>query len=270
MLKSPAVQKVLRNSLVQKIIAIYKSATSGEGSLFIYAFSYSLLLGLAPFLIIAVMVIGNYVFSVDQIVNLMTQYIPKQLIDPFISYILINDFDSWWALFTLLGASVWVASKSIYSFLVNSSIRDEVKIYGFVLRIISLIYFIILVLMIIVCGVVVSLIDIPNIFVMPLLLFVFFYIFYRLLSFRRIQFRELALGAGFSTIAILLVGQLFFVIVNTFFNYDTIYGPFASLMILLLSLNVISMIIYVGYLITNVFRDVHSPIKSGIVQKLTK
>lgn len=255
---------------MKKVKEIYIMATSSQGSLFVYAFSYSLLLGLAPFLIIAVVVIGNYVFSVEQIVSLLTLYIPANLIDPFIDYILIRDVESLWALITLLGASVWVASKSIHSLLLNSSLRDEVTIKGYILRSMSLLYFLFLLVSIIVSGVVFSFIDVPTFFVMPLILFVFFFIFYRLLSFREIRVKELSLAAGFSTVAILLVGRLFFAVVNSFFNYDNIYGPFASVMILLLSLNVISTIIYLGYLISYTNRASDSPVKSGFISKVIK
>lgn len=257
-------------SPIRKFVDVFKMASSPEGSLFIYALSYSLLLGLAPFLIIAVIVIGNYVFTVDQIVSLLTQYIPSVLIEPFISYIQINNFTSLWALITLLSASVWVASKSIHSFLLNSSLRDGVSINGFILRVLSLVYFLFILLIIMLGGVVVSLIDIPTFFVLPLLLFIFFFIFYRLLSFRVVKLKEVLLGAGFSTIAISLVGRLFFVIVNMFLNYDTIYGPFASIMILLLSLNIISQIIYIGYLVMIVNRDSQAEIKSGIIGRVLK
>lgn len=254
---------------MKKIIEIYKMATSGQGSLFIYALSYSLLLGLAPFLIIAIIVIGNYVFTVEQIISLLAQYIPYNLIEPFINYILVNNITSLWALLTILWASVWVASKSIHSFLLNSSIRDGVKVNGIVLRVVSLVYFLFLIFIVIVCGVVVSLISIPTFFILPIVLFIFFSIFYRLLSFRAIKQKEVSMGALFSTIAILLVGRLFFIVVNTFFNFDNIYGPFASVMVLLLSLNTISTIIYVGYLITYVLRDDDSPIKKGIIERVT-
>lgn len=253
-----------------KCYQIYLSTMSPEGSLFVYAFSYSLLLGLAPFLIISVMVIGNFVFSVDQIVGLLTQYVPANLIQPFIDYILINNFDSLGALLTILGASVWVASKSIHSFLLNSSVRDKVKVNGIMLRVFSLLYFLLIVGVIIGSGIVISVFDVPTALVIPLILVVFFYIFYWLLSFRKIQVKELIMGSLFSTLAIALVGQLFFVIINRFFNYDTIYGPFASVMVLLLSLYIISTIIYIGYLITNVYRDPNAPLKRGLIGRVAK
>lgn len=253
-----------------KPLEIAKQVSSAEGSLFVYALSYSLLLGLAPFLIIAVMVIGNYVFSVEQIIGFLTQYIPAILIEPFVNYIMINNFNSFWALITLLGAAVWVASKSVHSFLLNSMVQDGIVVRGIILRILSLAYFLFIVVIVMVSGVIISLIDLPAFFVLPLLLIVFFYILYHLLSFRQIKFKELMMGSLFSTVSILLIGRLFFFIVNTFFNYDTIYGPFASVMILLLSLNLISMIIYIGYLITNVYRDKNSPIKRGVIEILAK
>lgn len=257
-------------SFLEKPLAVYKLARSADGSLFVYALSYSLLLGLAPFLIIAVIFIGNYVFSVDQIISLLGHYIPNGFLEPFISYIKITNFESLWALLTLLGASVWVASKSLHSFLLASSIRDGVEFNGIILRIVSLIYFLFLIFIIMVSGLLVSLINIPRTIVLPLVLLGFFLVFYWLLSFRQIKVKELLMGSVFSTIAIGLVGALFFTIVNQFFNYDTIYGPFASVMILLLSLNIISQIIYIGYLITYVYKADDAPIKRGLMGRITR
>lgn len=253
-----------------KPLMIYKLAMSADGSLFVYALSYSLLLGLAPFLIIAVIFIGNYLFSVEQMINLFSLYIPASLIEPFVSYIAISNFDSLWALLTLLGAAVWVASKSLHSFLLAASVRDGVVFNGIILRILSMVYFLFLLLIIIVSGILVSLINIPTTIFLPFLLLGFFFVFYWLLSFRKIKVKELLYGSLFTMVSILLVGALFFQIVNRFFNYDTIYGPFASVMVLLLSLNIISQIIYIGYLITYVYKADDAPVKRGVIARVTK
>ncbi|HZJ87363.1 MAG TPA: hypothetical protein VFC75_03975, partial [Erysipelothrix sp.] len=70
-----------------KFIEAYKMLTSHEGTLFVYAFAYALVVGIAPFLIVTVLVMSNLLLDMDTMVEMMSHYIPSDLILPFITYI---------------------------------------------------------------------------------------------------------------------------------------------------------------------------------------
>lgn len=241
-------------NFIQKAKTLHKMMSSNEGTLFTYAFAYSIIVGVAPFLIIAVVFVGTYAYDVNQIVMFLQRYVPRDLIEPFVTYIQASQFSNIWLIISLLGVSVWVASKSIYSFLLLSSEQDEVNISGMILRILSVAYFVLLLLGLTLVGFVVNYISISSRFVMPILLLLFFTVFYRLLSFRFTRFKDVFPGAFVTSVVLTLLGRLFFVYINGYSNYETIYGPLASMMIMLISGWFISWVIFLGYCINLVMR----------------
>lgn len=245
----------------EKIKDIATMMTTNESTLFIYALAYSIITGVAPLLIIMVVYMGTYVYNVDQIVSLLQRYIPEDLILPFVSYIQASEMTSKWFIVSLLGVSVWVASKSIYSFLLRSSVVDNVNVNNFVLRILAMIYFVIIILGIGFVSFLMGYFPYINRFILPLLMFVFFVIVYKLLSFRYTGFRDVVYGSVFSSITLSLLGRLFFQYINQYSNYQTIYGPLASLMIMLISGWFIAWVVYCGYCINYVFRHTEGPVK---------
>lgn len=249
------------NIMKEKIKDIATMMTTNESTLFIYALAYSIITGVAPLLIIMVVYMGTYVYNVDQIVSLLQRYIPEDLILPFVSYIQASEMTSKWFIVSLLGVSIWVASKSIYSFLLRSSVVDNVNVNNFVLRILAMIYFVIIILGIGFVSFLMGYFPYINRFVLPLLMFVFFVIVYKLLSFRYTGFRDVVYGAVFSSITLSLLGRLFFQYINQYSNYQTIYGPLASLMIMLISGWFIAWVVYCGYCINYVFRHTDGPVK---------
>ncbi len=239
----------------QKFIDSYKMLTSHEGTLFVYAFAYALIVGIAPFLIVAVLVTSTLLLDMNTMVEMMSHYIPSDLIVPFISYVKEVAPSDVILLISLSSVSFWVASKSVYSFLLEASRIDKVEIKGFVLRIISVVYFIFILLG--GMSVIVLLRYLPpyNYITVPLLMWLMMMSFYRLISFRFSSFSDVYMGSALSTAALIGLGRLFFVYVNDFSNYQNVYGPLASLMILLISIYYISYIIYFGFCVNVQFYE---------------
>lgn len=238
-----------------KLRELIKMMTSYEGTLFTYAFAYSIIAGIAPFLIIAVVFIGGYIYPVGQLISFLQRYIPAELVVPFVEYLSTSSIDNLALIISLLVASVWVASKSIYSFLLLSSEQDGIDVYHFLLRLLAMVYFVLIILGVGILIFVLSYFPISNSIILPFIMLVFFILFYRLLSFKYTAFKDVILGSVFSSITLALLGRLFFKYINSYSNYQTIYGPLASLMILLISGFIISWVIYCGYSINYVFRD---------------
>ncbi|CAM3601376.1 YihY/virulence factor BrkB family protein [Erysipelothrix urinaevulpis] len=255
-----------------KLIKILEMMTSNEGTLFTYAFAYSIIAGIAPFIIIAVVFVGRYVYNVDQLMDFLQRFVPADLVIPFVEYLTASDMSNLWLIVSLLGASVWLASKSVYSFLLLSSEHDGVETRHFFLRILAIIYFVFIIIGVGLVAFVIGFFPFINRFSIPWILFIFFLLFYRLLSFKYTGFKDVWYGAVFSSVAIAVFGRIFFFYINEYSNYQTIYGPLASFMILLISGWFISWVIYAGYCINFVFRDEDKPItqKSKLIQFLDK
>ena len=238
-----------------KIKKIYKMVTDREGTIFTYAFAYSLIVGLAPLLIITVVFIGNYLLDVTQIIYYLQRFIPGEFIEPFIDYVMLTDARSTWILLSLLGASLFVASKSIYSFLLMARKSDDNPSGSIVLRITAFVYFVVLVFGFVVLGVLISYLPFGKKQLIPLVIFAFFAIFYQLIYSKKLKLSALLSGAGFASVALLLLGQGFFIYINEFSSYKNVYGPLSSLMILLISMWLVSWIFYAGYCVSVVLNE---------------
>lgn len=238
-----------------KLKTIATMMTSNEGTLFTYALAYSLITGVAPFLIIIVLFVGPYVYNIEQIILFLQRYIPAELVNPFVEYLSASNLTNLWLIISLFGISIWVASKSIYSFLLQSSRHDDVDINPIFLRGLAMIYFVVIIGGL---GIIVSLLSLfplVNRYILPFIMLFFFLLFYRLLSFKKRKMKDLIYGSLFSAVVISALGRLFFNIIDQYTSYQSVYGPLASLMILLISAYIIAWVIYCGYVINYVARD---------------
>lgn len=254
-----------------KFINSYRMVSSHEGTLFIYAFAYALIIGVAPFLIITVLVTSTLLLDMNAMVNLLAHYIPTDLIEPFVLYVKQIAPSDLILLISLSSVSFWVASKSVYSFLLEASRVDRVHIQAFILRIVSVIYFMVIVLGAIGFFVLFRFLPPYNFITVPIILWLMMMSFYRLVSFKFSSFSDVYMGSAIATAGLIFLGRLFFVYVNNFSNYQNIYGPMASLMILLISIYYISYIIYFGFCVNVVFYEANDEesIKEKLVYKLS-
>ncbi len=240
---------------MRKIIASIAQIHSFEGSLFVYSLSFSLLLTIAPAFIVFVASFQWLNIDVNQLIHLLSQIMPVELISPFIDFLLNKSSASVWVSMISMGVSLFLASRCIYSFLLIAVSVEKVDYPKWSIRIYSV--FVLIYLYVIGCVMLTSYLGRISFIYVPLLYFsaaLFgFYVFYHLCTFKDRGKSYGFIGALFSTIAIYLVGLLFFQIIYHFTNYDSIYGPLASLMVLFLSVLVISMIIYLGYVLNTQF-----------------
>jgi membrane protein len=239
----------------KKFIEAYKMVTSREGTLFVYAFAYALITAVAPFLTISVVLASTFLYDVDTIIATVSHFIPADLILPFVSYIRESSPSDIVLIISVASVSFWVASKSVYSYLLESNRIDTIDIKPFVLRIIALLYFIIIVLGAIVVLLFLNYLPPYTYITVPILLWFMMMAFYRLISFKFSSFTDVYMGSAIATAGLISLGKLFLVYIYSYSNYQSIYGPLASLMILLISCYFISMIIYYGFCVNIVFYD---------------
>ncbi|MDE6475235.1 MAG: YihY/virulence factor BrkB family protein [Erysipelotrichaceae bacterium] len=244
---------------MHRIVQLYKEFTSLEGILFIYSLSFSLLLALAPSLIIFVMLFDFAYLSdevIQSIITFIEQMIPQELIGGFIEFLGAQNFNLIPSIITLC-ASFWLASRSVYSFMLISANHEEVDVPKWAIRLRAIYLFVVLAILIVAAIIIGSIMKEYLPLVSSIMMFILFTLMYRALSFRKRNLSFGILGGLFCTIAILCVSALFLTIVGRFTSYETVYGPLSSLVTLLLAIYIISGIIYFGFCLNIVFEDTY-------------
>lgn len=239
------------------IIKIYEDVTSLDGSLFIYSLSFSLLLALAPAIMLFVMMFQWFLLDADIIVTAASHYMPIELVEPFVTYIVGNGTGNLVTSVVSVVIALWLASRSIYSFMMISAKTECVDYPKWGLRLKSMLIFLFVCLYVVLClFLVTQLLVFARLLVLAIYLAaapVGFYLFYRRLTYEKRDIYYGMPGAVFASVSIFLIGFLFFTIINVFTNYSSVYGPLASLVILFLSIYLIAGVIYVGYRLNDIF-----------------
>ncbi len=242
---------------MNKLIQCFEEITSHEGSLFTYSLSYSLLLTIAPAITIFVAFFSVFVLDVDLIVETLSLFLPSEYIAPFVDFLLNKESINTMTSIVSMIISFWLASRSNYSFLLISSKREEVLIPKWIIRAESYLQFLVVTVYVIVAAILITSLSFMDPWLMPVVYliaaFFGFYMFYRFSSFLKREKSYGVVGALAATLGVLLIGILFFEIINRFTNYDNVYGPLSSLVILFLSIYLIASVIYIGYILNQAF-----------------
>lgn len=250
-------QKWYNFGAMNKLIQCFEEITSHEGSLFIYSLSYSLLLTIAPAITIFVAFFSVFVLDVDLIVETLSMFLPSEYIAPFVDFLLNKESINTMTSIVSMIISFWLASRSNYSFLLISSKREEVLIPKWIIRAESYLQFLVVTVYVIVAAILITSLSFMDPWLMPVVYliaaFFGFYMFYRFSSFLKREKSYGVVGALAATLGVLLIGILFFEIINRFTNYDNVYGPLSSLVILFLSIYLIASVIYIGYILNQAF-----------------
>ena len=233
------------------LIATFREYFSQEGVIFRYALSYCFLLALFPSLIIVVIMFHNGLIAMDNILPLIYQFVPKDFIEPFIRYILNKNHNT--TLSTLISflASYYMSSNSFYSFMLISASREGFKTYSILIRLKSIVVFSVFICIGILLGWISQYGILDYTFLTLCGVFIILYCFYRCLTFQKRDYWYGVWGALFSSMAIILIGTIFYSWISDFTSYDSIYGPLASFVIMLLGIYIIASVIYLGYCINH-------------------
>lgn len=233
--------------MMKKFMQVIRMYLSLEGSLFRYSLSFCLLLALLPTLIIAILLFQNFIFDFQDLLSVLYHFLPEDLLQPFVNYIMDKNFSSIISIIVSLVAAIYIASKSFYSFMMISAAHEEFETRNILLRIKSFMMFVFFLGGIIGTGVIIHFFQIDPYLSYSVGLMGVFYFLFRALSFEKRPYSYGVVGAIFSTAGIVLVEWGFLTIVKTFTSYQNVYGPLASLVVMFLSIYIVSSIIYFGY-----------------------
>ncbi len=156
---------------MRKIIASIAQIHSFEGSLFVYSLSFSLLLTIAPALIVFVASFQWLNIDVNQLIHLLSQIMPVELISPFIDFLLNKSSASVWVSMISMGVSLFLASRCIYSFLLIAVSVEKVDYPKWSIRIYSVFEFVLIYLYVIGCVMLTSYLGRISFIYVPLLYF---------------------------------------------------------------------------------------------------
>lgn len=239
--------------MFQSVIAAIVQCTSQEGRIFRYSLSYCLLLVLFPSLVVIVIMFQNGLINIDIVLNLIYQFVPQAFIEPFVNFVLSRDYSTGVSGIIALLVSGYMSSNIFYSFMLISAKSEEFKTYGFLIRIKSTVFFALFLAIIIAVTFLINYGPLGGKFLSIVAAFFILYVFYRTLTFAKRSYWYGVPGALCCSIAIIVVGALFFDFIKVFTSYENIYGPLTSVAISLLAIYVISTIIYFGYCLNNVY-----------------
>lgn len=251
---------------MDKLKAMIIEFFSPDSNLFVYSLSFGLLLSLAPSLIIfAILFKWGSFLDINVVLELFKELHLSAELQTVINEIFMEFLNKEYgfipAISTLI-VSFWLASRSINSFLLISANHEKVDVLKFSIRLRSIFLFIIFVGMLI-GGIVFAtfvyyMVD-PSL--LPLLAALFmvpvFTMMYRSLSFRKRSFTFGLVGGLFTSIALILLCYLSFIIINQMIRYNRIYGSLATLVALMLVIYIISCTIYLGFLLNLFFEETY-------------
>lgn len=234
---------------MKRLICLYQEFTSFEGSLFKYSLSFSLLLALAPSLLLFAMLFRFAYLPMDLIMKFLISFMPDMSMDVLnqIFQFFANQNYNITSFIVTMCVSFYLASRSIFSFLLISASHEEVDVPKWAVRIKSVVMFVTLVILLVAAIFVATRFNDILPIVAAIVMLLMFTMMYKALSFRKRNWSFGIIGAMFSTICILGLAALFVTIVSHFTSYKDVYGPLASLVTLLLAIYLISCIIYLGF-----------------------
>lgn len=241
---------------MNRFIQLWKMFFSEEGNIFTYALAFSILLTLAPSLLIFVLIFAyayvDFVFIEEILIRFLPNLTNDQL-QQIVHYFIDREY-SWISFLSTMIVSFYLASKSIYSFLLISARNEKVEVAKIYLRFKSIGIYIGFVLFIVIF----LQWFYPLLFQYPWFRLVYlgllFYLLYQSLHFRKTSLWFGLRGALFASISFSLLAGLFVSVVRHFTSYQVVYGPLASFVTLILAIYLISCIIYIGFCINIVWQ----------------
>lgn len=251
---------------MEKLKAMIIEFFSSESNLFVYSLSFGLLLSLAPsFIIFAILFKWGSFLDINVVLELFKElHLSAELqstINEIFMEFLNKEYGFLPAISTLI-VSFWLASRSINSFLLISANHEKVDVLKFSIRLRSIFLFIIFVGLLI-GGIVFAtfvyyMVD-PSLLPLlaALLMVPLFTMMYRALSFRKRSMTFGLVGGLFTSIALIVLCYLSFIIINQMIRYNRIYGSLASLVALMLVIYIISCTIYLGFLLNLFFEETY-------------
>ena len=181
---------------------------------------------------IAVLLLFQYsVLNIGDLLPLLYRFLPYDLIDPFVMFVMNKSYSSIISMLLSLFVSAYSASNTFYAFMRSSARHENFKTWNILIKMKSILCFFLFFL-----G-------------FSSLAFLIYQMHLNLQwgTFQKRPWYFGMVGGVVSAISIVLLGYLFFLFIQYFTSYSSVYGPLSSVVILMVSLNWIAKILHFGY-----------------------
>lgn len=240
---------------MNKLKLLWKMYTSHDSQIFQLGFAYSILLSLVPILIIFIVLFNRFALDTAVIVEVFGNVIDEELLYSFIRFFSAENSGEFLSLIILLLISINLGSRAFMTYQLLTQNIEKTHYKWWFLKLRALVGLITFVVFFVGAVFITTQLGWNNSFVQ-----FFFFIFALLLVYRSLalEHRSIenvykgALIAGLGLYGMTFALYYFF---NNIFNYQSIYGPLASLMVLFLSIYILAKIIHLGYCVNYVFRN---------------
>ena len=227
---------------------------SHEGVLFRYALSYCLLMALLP----TVMMFFVFYHDLSFVVSFLYQFIPQAFLNEYLQYLSTYQNNNIISLIVTFLVANYIASKVFYSFMLLSMKDEDDHLSLIMIRIRSFFAYFFFVICLLGIFILFQLFQLTSL--TAVLLFMVFYLFYHLLNHKKKKWTYGIVGALFVSLSLIVMGYLFLWYVDHFTSYEKLYGSFAMLVVVYLSMYMISCIIYFGYCLNIILDSLHQDI----------
>lgn len=232
--------------------------------------AYFMLLALVPTLGILALLLSAIKIDVAILIPFLEYSLPDESVALFQSYLLGGNFDVAWVplvislvfSFNIVSdgvMSIGLLGDNMYGFKSKSFFKNKAKAL-----LLSLILVTSLVLLIIISVLFPSLVNVegwgaflfPISWIVTLLLLLFLFMF---TPAKRLKMKEAIYGAIFSSFIIAIFLELYRVYIKYFGNFNSMYGPLASVIVLLILFDWMATVIYAGISLNLVVNEMYGP-----------
>lgn len=235
------------------IIEAYYRFVSEEGVLFRYSLAFSIFMAIFPTIIVVIVAFSITFSSYAEMMQALYQLLPEDMVAPLVDYVSETDYGSGFSLIVTLVASLFLASRSFYSFMLIAKVDESFIAPNYLIRLKAFFMYAFTI-------VIIDAITLVNVFhFLPggLLNFVFFlgafYLMFRTFSFKKQPWTYGLIGAATTSVLVIGIGWIFFNLADYTTRYESLYGPLSSILLGLLSVYFIATAIYAGYIINSTF-----------------
>lgn len=241
-----------------KLKILFKMYTSHDSQIFQLGFAYSILLSLVPILIIFIVLFNRFALDIDAIVEIFGQVIDTDLLNSFIKFFTAENSGEFLSLIILLIISFNLGARAFMTYLYLTQRIESNHYRWWFLKLRALQGLLTLIITVVASVYITTQLGLNNSFVQFLVFITALLLLYRFLALEHRSLLDVYKGALVAAVGLYLMTFVLYAFFNNIFNYQSIYGPLASLMVLLLSIYALAKIIHFGYCINYVFRNKNS------------
>ncbi|MBR3694546.1 MAG: YihY/virulence factor BrkB family protein [Erysipelotrichales bacterium] len=252
--------------LIQLVKLTFKEYIDPKGTLVRNNIAFSILLSLAPIIALLSLFSLHILHTTSWVLDTLSHFIPPNYLTTFMEVGLKTSSYSFIPFLITLLFSYYTATRGFYALMLAFSPLDHEQLYDhrLLLTIHSIFTPLLFIFLVLLAVGSITLLQyiLPNTSIYLVLLACFSIYqflslcFFYIMTYPRTSLSFLFPGSCFFALGLTGMGIFFFLYIEMFTNYQDIYGSITSMIVLLLSVNVISVLMYIGICIDRVYKQI--------------